>query len=168
MVIVTPKEAATKKQSRAKKAAVKGAKKSEAQSESDSSDDSELEIETPPEPSPIPSVRPNDPVAAAEYDTLQAVWSPRNRWPSADRVKSALVAFKDVIKVLRDSWKEKVAAMKLAENQGDNNRAAKIKEDVALQRRIMDKIMITTLKMGHSMIIEKYGSPNSLHFYSYS
>ena len=162
VVIPVAKKTAAKKQPRTKKAETKGVKKSQTQSASDSSDDSELEIEAPPEPSPIPPIRPNEPIAAAEYDTLTAVWSPRNKWPAADKVKSALVAFKDVIKSLRDSWKDQVAAMKLAENQGDNDKASKIKDGVALQRRVMDKIMTTTLNMGHPMIVEKYAAPFKL------
>jgi hypothetical protein len=57
---------------------------------------------------------------------------------------------------LRDAWKDQVQAMKLAENEGDNDRATKIKEKVMLQRRTMDKIAITTLDMGHPNIVEKY------------
>jgi hypothetical protein len=157
-VVITAKKPATKKQS-AKKPGSKTQKKTKGQAESDSSDDSDLEIEAPDEPSPLPLTRPNDPIDAAVYDTMQAVWSPRNKWPTADKVKGALVAFKDVIKVLRDAWKDQVQAMKLAENQGDNAKAARLKESVALQRRIMDRIVDTTLTVGHPTIVEKYASP---------
>ncbi|KAJ5211327.1 Zinc finger CCCH-type [Penicillium cf. griseofulvum] len=126
-------------------------------SESESSDESDLEIEAPDEPSPIPAVRPTEPEAAAQYDTLQAVWSPRNKWPGTDKVKNALVAYKDLVKSLRDAWKEQVQAMKLAENQDDNQKATKLKEKVISQRRTMDKIATTTLEMGHPNIVEKLG-----------
>ena len=124
-------------------------------SETDTSD-SELEIEAPEEPSPIPPVRPNEPEAAARYDALRAVWSPRNRRPHADKVKSALVAFKDVVKAVRDTWKEKSQAMKMAENKGENDKAAQIKKEVVLQRRLMDVVISTTLDQGHPTIVEKY------------
>lgn len=140
----------------AKKTGPKAQKKVQNQAESDSSDDSELEIEAPDEPSPLPPNRPSDPVEAGIYDSMKAVWSPRNKWPSADKVKGALVAFKDVIKVLRDAWKDQVQAMKLAENQGDNAKATQLKESVDLQRRIMDKIVETALDVGHPTIVEKY------------
>ncbi|KAJ5480559.1 Zinc fingerCCCH-type [Penicillium desertorum] len=104
-----------------------------------------------------PPIRPTEPEAAAEYDTLQAVWSPRNKWPGSERVKSALVAYKELVKSLRDAWKEQVQAMKLAENQEDNEKATKLKEKVISQRRTMDKIAITTLEMGHPNIIKKLG-----------
>ncbi|KAJ5135082.1 uncharacterized protein N7515_004360 [Penicillium bovifimosum] len=134
-----------------------GPKKATNKSESESSDESDLEIEEPDEPSPIPPVRPTDPEAAAQYDTLQAVWSPRNKWPGPEKVKNALVAYKDVVKALRDAWKDQVQAMKSAENDGDNDKATKLKEKVMLQRRTMDKIATTTLDMGHPNIVEKLG-----------
>jgi Sec-independent protein translocase protein TatA len=159
-VVIHTKKLAPKTQ-QTKKAATKGSKKtvSRPESESESSDESELEIEAPDEPSPIPPVRPTEPEAAAQYDTLQAVWSPRNKWPGPEKVKNALVAYKDLIKALRDAWKEQVQAMKLAENQGDNSKALQLKEQVILQRRIMDKIATTTLEMGHPNIVEKYVFP---------
>jgi hypothetical protein len=156
--VIIPANKPTKKPA-AKKTGPKTQKKTKGQTESDSSDDSELEIEAPDEPSPLPLSRPGDPIEAGAYDSMKAVWSPRNKWPSADKVKGALVAFKDVIKVLRDAWKDQVQAMKLAENQGDNAKAGQLKESVALQRRIMDKIVDTALTVGHPTIVEKYESP---------
>ncbi|KJK63228.1 hypothetical protein P875_00033939 [Aspergillus parasiticus SU-1] len=155
-----------KKQTTSKKVTKKSASKASTKkpdgksassaSETDSSD-SELEIEAPEEPSPIPLVRPHEPEAAARYDALRAVWSPRNRRPHADKVKGALVAFKDVVKAVRDTWKEKSQAMKMAENKGENDKAAQIKKDVVLQRRLMDVVVSTTLDQGHPTIVEKLG-----------
>ncbi|KAL2218374.1 C-x8-C-x5-C-x3-H type zinc finger protein [Thermoascus aurantiacus ATCC 26904] len=151
-------------QPRVKKTASKPAAKkqeskssSSSSSESDDSDDSELEVEAPEEPSPIPPTRPEDPEAAAEYDALQAVWSPRNRRPNVEKIKSALVAFKDVVKAVRDTWKEKSQAMKTAENQSENDKAAELKKEVILQRRLMDVVVTTTLEKGHPIIVEKLG-----------
>ncbi|KAJ5930126.1 Zinc finger CCCH-type [Penicillium verhagenii] len=147
-----------------KKQSVKKTAKKEMKSKgsgSESSDDSELEIEAPPEPSPIPAVRPTEPIAAAVYDTLVAVWSPRNMRVPADKVKNGLMAFKEIIKSLRDSWKDQVQAMKNAENQGDNDKAAQLRQSVIQQRQIMDKIMTTAMEMGHPVIVEKYVPPKS-------
>lgn len=162
-MVISTKNGGPKKQAHTKKANAKTQMAKSRSGSPSSSDNSDLEIEAPDEPSPIPATRPTEPIAAAEYDTLQAVWSPRNKRPTADKVKGALVAFKDVIKVLRDVWKDKVQAMKLAENQGNNEKSTHLKQDVALQRRIMDKIVIITMDMGHPMIVEKYVFP-SLNF----
>lgn len=144
-----------------KKARVKTiGKQSDASSASDSgsdeSDESDLEVQEPDEPSPIPATRPSEPAAAAEYDTLRAVWSPRNKPPSVDKVKNALVSFKDVVKAVRDTWKESTQSMKMAENKDENDKAAKIKEEVVLQRRLINVVIITTLEKGHPKIVEKY------------
>ncbi|KAJ5329938.1 Zinc finger CCCH-type [Penicillium brevicompactum] len=157
-VVITNKKPAPKSQT--KKTTAKGAKiakQTSSRSESESSDESELEIEAPDEPSPLPPLRPKEPEAAAQFDTVQAVWSPRNKWPGPEKVKTALVAYKDLVKSLRDAWKEQVQAMKVAENQGDNVKAAQLKEQVTSQRRMMDKIATTTLEMGHPNIVEKLG-----------
>lgn len=153
VVIATKKRAYNKQQ--AKTTSARSQTRTVSNSESESSDESDLEIEIPEEPSPIPAIRPTEPEAAAQYDTLQAVWSPRNKWPGPEKVKNALVAYKELVKSLRDAWKEQVQAMKLAENQEDNQTATKLKEKVISQRRTMDKIATTTLEMGHPNIVEK-------------
>lgn len=84
------------------------------------------------------------------------MWSPRNRRPNVEKIKSALVAFKDVVKAVRDTWKEKSQAMKTAENQSENDKAAELKKEVILQRRLMDVVVTTTLEKGHPIIVEKY------------
>ncbi|KAJ5815863.1 Zinc finger CCCH-type [Penicillium robsamsonii] len=155
-VVITNKKGAYNNQ-KTKKPSAQDQTRTISNSESESSDESDLEIEAPDEPSPIPPIRPTEPEAAAQYDTLQAVWSPRNKWPGPEKVKNALVAYKDVVKSLRDAWKEQVQAMKLAENQDDNQKATMLKEKVISQRRTMDKIATTTLEMGHPNIVEKLG-----------
>ena len=155
------------KKAPAKKA--KTQKKAKDESASASSDDSDLEIEAPPEASPIPPVRPTDPIGAAEYDTMQAVWSPRNKRVSAEKVKSGLMQFKDIIKALRDLWKEQSQDMKTAENNGDDQKAVKLKEGVVLQRQTMNKIVTTAMESGHPMIVEKYANSLPLpHSHSHS
>lgn len=157
VVINTQKPGPTKQAK--KTTTTKRQKQTVSKSESESSDESDLEIASPDEPSPIPHIRPTDPEGAAQFDTLQAVWSPRNKWPGPEKVKTGLVAYKDLVKTLRDAWKEQVQVMKVAENQGDNTKASTLKEQVAMQRRTMDRIAITTLEMGHPNIVEKYVVP---------
>ncbi|KAL4762427.1 uncharacterized protein BDW70DRAFT_27480 [Aspergillus foveolatus] len=153
------KQAGVKKQPVTKKVPAKKADgKGSASSGSDSYEsDSDLEIQEPEEPSPLPPTRPAEPEAAAQYDVLEAVWSPRNRRPKVDKVKTALVAFKDVVKNLRDSWKETAQALKAAENKGESSDTAQLRKQVAHQRRLMEVAVIATLEKGHPMIVEKLG-----------
>jgi len=116
-------------------------------------------LEVDPEPSPLPPARSSEPLEAARYDTIQAVWSPRNLRAPVEKVKSALVAFKDLVKGLRDGWRDQVQAMKTAENQGDNDKTTQLKQAVILQRHVLEKIISTTLETGHPVIVEKYVPP---------
>ena len=116
-------------------------------------------MEVDPEPSPLPPARSSEPLEAARYDTIQAVWSPRNLRAPVEKVKSALVAFKDLVKGLRDGWRDQVQAMKTAENQGDNDKTTQLKQAVILQRHVLEKIISTTLETGHPVIVEKYVPP---------
>ena len=118
--------------------------------------DSELEVEEPDEPSPLPPVRPEDPEGAVQYDTIKAIWSPRNKYPSVDKIKSALVAFKDVVKSVRDEWKSLSQAMKDAENQNNYEKASELRNKVVQQRKLINTVIITTIDKGHPVIIEKY------------
>ncbi|KAL4900794.1 hypothetical protein BDW74DRAFT_90284 [Aspergillus multicolor] len=153
------KQTGVKKQPLPKKVSVKKANgKGSVSSGSDSYEsDSDLEIQEPEEPSPLPFSRPAEPEAAANYDALRAVWFPRNRRPKADKVKTALVAFKDVVKNLRDSWKETAQALKAAENKGESNDTINLRKKVALQRRLMNVVVSATLDRGHPLIVEKLG-----------
>lgn len=120
------------------------------------SSDSELEFEEPDEPSPLPAVRPADDEGAIQYDTIKAVWSPRNKYPSVDKIKNALVAFKDVVKAVRDEWKSLSQSMKDAENQNNNEKALELKNKVAHQRKLINTVISTTIEKGHPVIVEKY------------
>ena len=152
-----PTKTQPSKASQPKKAAKKSQKARKEVSDSGTSDDSDLEVD--PEPSPLPPSRPTDSLEAAGYDTTKAVWSPRNLRVPAEKVKASLVAFKDVVKALRDGWKDQVQAMKTAENQGENEKATQIKQSVFLYRRTMEKVISTTFETGHPVIIEKYAPP---------
>ncbi|EPS27072.1 hypothetical protein PDE_02013 [Penicillium oxalicum 114-2] len=162
-----PTKTQPSKASQPKKAAKKSQKARKEVSDSGTSDDSDLEVD--PEPSPLPPSRPTDSLEAAGYDTTKAVWSPRNLRVSAEKVKASLVAFKDVVKALRDGWKDQVQTMKTAENQGENEKATQIKQSVFLYRRTMEKVISTTFETGHPVIIEKLGEhPMTLSvFYSF-
>ncbi|RDW67357.1 uncharacterized protein DSM5745_09223 [Aspergillus mulundensis] len=158
-VLLRANQTGVKKQALPKKVSVKKANgKGSVSSGSDSYEsDSDLEIQEPEEPSPLPFSRPAEPEAAANYDALRAVWFPRNRRPKVDKVKTALVSFKDVVKNYRDSWKETAQALKAAENKGESNDTILLRKKVALQRRLMSVVVSATLDRGHPLIVEKLG-----------
>lgn len=117
--------------------------------------DSELEVEMD-EPSPIPPARPQDPEGGIKYDTLKAVWWPRNKQPAGSAIKNAMILFSDTIKSVRDTWKTRSEALKVAENQNQEDKIPAIKKDVIFQRRLLDLIINTTLEYGHPAFVARY------------
>lgn len=117
--------------------------------------DSEIEVEMD-EPSPIPPARPQDPEGGIKYDTLKAVWWPRNKQPPGSAVKNAMILFSDTIKSVRDTWKTRSEALKVAENQNQEDKIPAIKKDVIFQRRLLDLIINTTLEYGHPAFVARY------------
>lgn len=101
-------------------------------------------------------MRPTDPEGAVQYDTIKAIWSPRNKYPSVEKIKNALVAFKDVVKTVRDDWKSLSQAMKDAENQNNNDKASSLRNQVVQQRKLINAVITTAIDKGHPVIVEKY------------
>ncbi|KAK2759924.1 hypothetical protein FQN54_002660 [Arachnomyces sp. PD_36] len=129
----------------------------ESSSSSETEDsDSELEVEMD-EPSPIPPARPQDPEGGIKYDTQKAVWWPRNKQPPGSAVKNAMILFSDTIKSVRDTWKTRSEALKVAENQNQEDKIPSIKKDVIFQRRLLDLIINTTLEYGHPAFVARFG-----------
>lgn len=152
----TAQVASPRKRGRPRKHPLKAPnEKARSDSVSDTSD-SELEVEEPDEPSPLPAVRPTDPEGAVQYDTIKAIWSPRNKYPNVEKIKNALVAFKDVVKTVRDEWKSLSQAMKDAENQNNNDKASELRNKVVQQRKLINAVITTAIDKGHPVIVEKY------------
>lgn len=132
----------------------------------DSESDSDLEIEGPPEPMPeiLKSDRPNDFDGKVLFDTVQAVWSPRNKLAVPDKIRTGIAQFGETIRKLRDAWKAKNAALQQAENANSSN-VPNLKGEVGQYRRLMQNVAETAVKLGHPAHLKKYvcTSPFSLH-----
>ncbi|PGH08794.1 hypothetical protein AJ79_05893 [Helicocarpus griseus UAMH5409] len=142
----------------AKKAMIKpGPRPADASDSSDSSDsDDSSDLEVADEPFPLP-LRPQNPEGGARYDTLKAVWHPRNRQPQVSAIRNSLTLFSDLVKGVRDTWKAKSELLKAAENQNQEDKIPGIKKEVILQRRLIDLIVTTALDGGHPAIISRFG-----------
>lgn len=121
------------------------------------SDSDELEIEEMAEPAPLilSSGPPNDLEGKAIYDTIQAVWSPRNKAAVPDRIRAGIALFGETIRKLRDVWKTKNAALQQAENT-NSTAVPSIKEEVARYRRLMEKVTRMAVEFGHEAHLTKY------------
>lgn len=132
-------------------------------SEYESDSDDELSME---EPSPLPANRPEDPVAGAKYDTTKVVWSPRNRTPTAQQIRAAVMAYSELMKEIRNAWK--ASTIKLKEESEKTQEASALrrwKTMVNQKRQLMETALKTTLENGHPAIIEKYVSARFLSFF---
>ncbi|PGH30741.1 hypothetical protein GX50_06503 [[Emmonsia] crescens] len=157
------KDESEKAQDRAKAAANKavakqGPRPSDASASSDSGDsDSSSDLEVAPEPFPLPPLRPFDVEGGIKYDTLKAVWSPRNKQPPISTIRHALMLFSELVKGVRDTWKAQSELLKAAENQNQEDKIPGIKKEVVLQRRLIDLVVTTALEGGHPAIIQRFG-----------
>jgi hypothetical protein len=127
-------------------------------SENDS--DSDLSVESEPESPPgmLTLQMPVDVRSKAVYQAVKAVWSPRNLPAPVDKIKSGLVQFGDVVKGLRDSWKEKNESLKKAElpNAPTAANAPQLKNEVAQYRQLVETVVQQSLLLAHPAILKRY------------
>lgn len=137
-------------------------------SDSESDSDSELEIEKP-EPFPLPDPKPTEELAAAKYDTVKAVWYPRNRDPKAEDVRNAVSTFADLVRSVRDSYKSLGDSMKTAHVQNQDAIVSALSKGMEAQRAKMELVLNTVLEFGHPVLVERLGeNPYALiSFYSF-
>jgi hypothetical protein len=98
------------------------------------------------------------------YDTVQAVWSPRNKLAVPDKIRAGIAQFGETIRKLRDAWKAKNAALQQAENANSSN-VPSLKGEVGQYRRLMQDVAKTAVELGHPAHLKKYvyTSSFSLH-----
>ena len=128
--------------------------------ESESESDSDLSVEEEPEKTPaLLSVQmPTDEKGKAMYQAVQAVWSPRNLSASVEKIKSGIAQFGDIVKALRDSWKDKNESLKKAElpNSLTAGLATQLKGDVAHYRQTVETVINRSLQHAHPAILKRY------------
>jgi hypothetical protein len=141
----------------------------------DSESDSDLEIEEAPEPMPeiLKRDRPDDIDGKTLYDTVQAVWSPRNKSAVPDKIRAGIAQFGETIRKVRDAWKAKNAALQQAENTNSAT-VPSLKEQVGQYRRLMQNVAKAAVEWGHPAHLKKYvytppfrslvdGCPSEIH-----
>ena len=118
--------------------------------------ESDAEMEVLPEQKPpiLLGDPPEDPVKHAEWDTVQAVWSPRNKPATADRIRNGIASYGELLKRLRNEWETQNEALKKAEL--NNSPTDDLRRRVTDSRRIVEHVMVTTLEWGHPSHIRKY------------
>ena len=147
--------------------AAAGTKREGQASASDSDSDGDLSIEgdEPPEETPflLTVSAPTDERGKALFNAVQAVWTPRNRPASPDKIRSGIAAFGETVRALRDAWKAKNDSLKKAELPTSPTAAEvpRLKDDVAHYRQVMESVMARSLFFGHPSVVSRYVPPPS-------
>ena len=124
------------------------------------SDESESESSgsdaDPSETSPLPPARPQSPSEAVAYDTIQALWLPRTRSASPEQIRNGLKQYWDVVRPIRDRWKNDLTALKEAEDAKRESEIPTLKDGVRGRRIMMEHALTAALHHGHIDIIQMY------------
>lgn len=135
------------------KKVVKGA------SDSDSANELEIEDE-PPERTPaiLTVSAPPDARSQALFGAVEAVWSPRNKPVTPEKIRSGIHQFGETVRKLRDVWKAKNDALIKAELPSSDTAtdAPKLKDEVAHYRQVMELVMSRSLDYGNDSIVKRY------------
>lgn len=104
---------------------------------------------------PLPSKRPDeDPKQAVEYDTIKALWRNKRKTIDATSIRKGLGDFWEIVKTIRDRWKDDTNAVTDAEKKGKVGDLALLKSRVRDQRDMLEVAFRTALKHGFRPIIE--------------
>ncbi|KIV81772.1 hypothetical protein PV11_03932 [Exophiala sideris] len=130
-------------------------------SESDSDDELSIQEEEPPEMTPalLTVSAPTDERGKALYNAVQAVWSPRNKPASPEKIRSGIVGFAETVRTLRDAWRAKNDVLRKAElpNSPTAGDAVALKDEVARYRQVTESVMARSLLYGHPSIVKRLG-----------
>ncbi|KIW43390.1 uncharacterized protein PV06_04499 [Exophiala oligosperma] len=161
VVIPKPEKAPQSKPSKDSIAPKKTKKKGTNDPASDSEDELSIQVEEPPEPTPaILSIDlPTEEGQKAQYLAVHAVFSPRNKPATPEKVRGGIASFGDSVRALRDSWKVKNENLRKAElpDSPTAKDADALKKEVARYRSLIQEVMTRSLNFGHPSIVKRLG-----------
>ncbi|KAF2758307.1 hypothetical protein EJ05DRAFT_346721 [Pseudovirgaria hyperparasitica] len=126
----------------------------------DSSDDEET--------SPLPGTRPSGALDSVRYDTIKAVWLSRRDGAQAERIRTALGDYWDLIRTIKDRWKKDSDAVKEAEEKKRLGEIDLLKDRVQIQRGMLEMALRSALENGHPEVIRLLGQNKAFLFVCYS
>ena len=131
---------------------------SETESSDDDDSDSSYDSDSspPPEKSPLPATRPLKAVDAVRYDTIKAVWFPRNKFAENARILKGLADLWEVIRTIRDRWKSDRDAVKKALELKQESELPLLRERVDKQLEMMETVLSAAVEFGHPDLLSAY------------
>lgn len=129
-------------------------KQEQSDSETDSSDyDSDEESDEEPEISPLPAQRSDDPREGVKYDTIKALWESRHAGVAADRIRTGMVDFNDVVQTVKNRWKADSAALADAIDRKKNSELSLLRSRVNDQLEVLKIALQTAIEHGNRDIM---------------
>jgi hypothetical protein len=123
------------------------------------SSDLEFEDEEPePTPAMISVSLPTDERVKYPFLAVKAVWSPRNKPASVEKIRSGISEFGETIRSLRDAWKARNDQLKKAELEKSPTAsdAPRLKGEVAQYRQTAETLMNKSLLFAHPFVLKRY------------
>jgi hypothetical protein len=129
-------------------------KQEQSDSESESSDyDSDEDSDEEPEISPLPAQRPDDPREGVRYDTIKALWESRHTGIVADRIRTGMVEFNEVVQTVKNRWKADSLALTDAIDRKRNSELPLLKSRVNDQLETLKVVLQTAIDHGNRDIM---------------
>lgn len=133
---------------------------SSATDSSDAESDSSYESDSPePEASPLPASRPQKAMEIVRYDTIKAVWLPRNKFAENSKILQGMGALWEVTRTIRDRWNQDRDAVKKAVETKKDGELPLLKERVEKQREMMEAVLKASVQYGHPDLLSAYVYP---------
>lgn len=130
-------------------------------SASDSDDDLDIEDE-PPEAKPamLSILKPTEQPGKLLWEVVDAVWSPRNKPASADKIRTAVASVGEAVRNVRDQWKAQNEQLKKAELPAAPTalQVPALKAAVGTHRETMERLVVKVAQFGHPWILKRYVS----------
>ncbi|KAK8255628.1 hypothetical protein HDK77DRAFT_39408 [Phyllosticta capitalensis] len=130
---------------------------SSSETESSEEDSDYSSDEEPPEPSPLPAVRPTEMLQRVRYDTIKALWRPRNLPVSAEDIRIAIRDFWEIVSTIRNRFKGDKQALQDAEEKKMRD-LDQLRDRVKDQRDQFEMAVKCALEHGHPGIIRLLGA----------
>ncbi|CAD0112381.1 unnamed protein product, partial [Aureobasidium uvarum] len=129
-------------------------KQEHSDSETDSSDyDSDDDSDEEPEASPLPAQRSDDPREGVKYDTIKALWESRHTSVVADRIRTGMVEFNEVVQTVKNRWKADSLALTDAIDRKRNGELPLLRSRVNDQLEMLKIALQTTMDHGNRDIM---------------
>ncbi|KAI4720410.1 hypothetical protein E4T48_03350 [Aureobasidium sp. EXF-10727] len=133
-------------------------KQEHSDSETDSSDyDSDDESDEEPEVSPLAAQRSDDPREGVKYDTIKALWESRHTSVVADRIRTGMVEFNEVVQTVKNRWKADSLALTDAIDRKRNGELPLLRSRVNDQLEMLKIALQTAMEHGNRDIMAQLG-----------